>query len=190
VYGQIVEGSCFRLRPPRLEDAEAVAAWIDDPVVTEWLLLRRALSVEGERDWIRKVEADPNSILWVIEHEGRAIGTSGINAIDWENQHGSTGTLIGDRSAWGRGIGGESMRLRADYAFLRHPFGKLKSGFIEGNEASRRAQLGAGYREVGRLHREHFRNGRWVDHVVTELMREDWERLRRARADATLPSDG
>ena len=97
---------------------------------------------------------------------------------NWSNQHATTGTLIGDKSVWGRGIAGEMMRLRADFAFTELPLRKLKSGYLEGNEASRRAQAGAGYREVGRLRQECFREGRWLDMVLTELLREDWARHR------------
>ena len=64
-------------------------------------------------------------------------------AISWADQHGTTGTLIGDRAACGKGIAGELMRLRADYAFTQHAFGKLKSAYLEGNEASWRAQASA-----------------------------------------------
>jgi len=142
--------------------------------------VRMGMSVEAEEAWLRRSQEARDSIVWVIEHEGRCVGTTAIGQIDWANQHGTTGTLIGDKTVWGRGIARELMRLRADYAFTQHPFGKLKSGYLEGNEASRRAQLGAGYREVGRLRREHFRDGRWIDHVLTELLREDWELARQA----------
>jgi RimJ/RimL family protein N-acetyltransferase len=38
----------------------------------------------------------------------------------------------------------------------------------------------AGYREVG-IEREHFfREGRWHDHWVGEVLRADWERTRPA----------
>ena len=182
MYGPVIEGSRFRLRPPRLEDAATMVDWFADPAVTARLSFRMAVSLEAEQGWLRRAEESADSILWVIEHEARTVGTTGISSIDWANQHGTTGTLIGDRSAWGKGIAGEMMRLRADYAFTQHPFGKLKSAYLEGNEASRRAQLAAGYREVGRLHREHFRDGRWLDHILTELLREDWERLRERAA--------
>jgi len=178
MYGPVIHGSHFSLRPPRLDDAGAMVGWFADPEVTARLSMRMAVSLEGEEAWIRGAEEARDSIVWVIEHEDRPVGTTAIGAIDWVNQHGTTGTLIGDKTVWGRGIARELMRLRADYAFTQYPFGKLKSGYLEGNEASRRAQLGAGYREVGRLRREHFRDGRWLDHVLTELLREDWERAR------------
>jgi ribosomal-protein-alanine N-acetyltransferase len=183
MYGPIIQGSQFRLRPPRQEDAAVMTEWFADQEVTAWLAARMSMSVEAERAWLHQVEESRDTILWVIEHESRPVGTTSIGAIDWANQHGTTGTLIGDKTAWGRGIGGELMRLRADYAFLQHPLGKLKSGYLEGNEASRRAQLASGYREVGRLRREYFRDGRWLDHVLTEMLREDWERVRQPATD-------
>jgi [ribosomal protein S5]-alanine N-acetyltransferase len=178
MYGPIIQGSQFRLRPPRLEDAAPFVDWFADQEVTALLNYRMGMSLEFEQAWLRRAEESPDTILWVIEHEGRVVGNTVIAQIDWANQHGTTGLLIGDKTVWGRGIARELMRMRADYAFTQHPFGKLKSGYLEGNEASRRAQLAAGYREVGRLHREHFRAGRWIDEVHTELLREDWERRR------------
>jgi RimJ/RimL family protein N-acetyltransferase len=74
------------------------------------------------------------------------------------------------------------MRLRADFAFRELPLRKLQSGYLEGNEASRRAQAAAGYREVGRFHGQFFREGRWLDEILTELLREDWEKK---QADST-----
>jgi [ribosomal protein S5]-alanine N-acetyltransferase len=180
MYGPVIQGSQFRLRPPRTEDAEAIITWLEDMEVTARLSRPIVPSLEWERDWLRRMAEQRDGLFWVIEHEGRPVGTTGIRDIDWANQHGETGTLIGDRSLWGRGIARELMRLRADYLFTQLPFRKLKSGYIEGNEASARAQRAAGYREVGRLREEYFRDGRWLDHILTELHRTDWQQ---ARAD-------
>jgi [ribosomal protein S5]-alanine N-acetyltransferase len=184
MFGPLIVGSSFRLRPLRPADAEMMIAWFEDPEVTARLSVRMPMSLQSELAWVQRVSEDPGTIQWGIEHEGRLVGTTGIMAISWADQHGTTGTLIGDKTAWGKGIAGELMRLRADYAFTQHPFGKLKSAYLEGNEASRRAQASAGYREVGRLHREHFRDGRWIDQILTELLREDWERRRRSLSDS------
>jgi RimJ/RimL family protein N-acetyltransferase len=178
MYGPVIQGSQFRLRPPKAEDAEVMIAWFEDLEVTARLRLRFPPSLEQEREWLRKTADDQASIVWVIEHDGRAVGSTGIHLVDWANQHGTTGTLIGDKAVWGRGIARELMRLRADFAFDELPLRKLKSGYLEGNEASRRAQEGAGYREVGRLRQEIFRDGRWIDMILTELLRDDWARSR------------
>lgn len=178
MYGPLIQGSSFRLRPLSPADVESMIAWFEDLEVTRYLRLRLPMTLESELAWLKRVGEDPNEIIWAIEHEGRVVGSTGIHAIDWANQNGTTGTLIGDKAVWGRGIAGEMMRLRADYAFTNYPFVKLKSAFLDGNEASRRAQAGAGYREVGRLRKEYFRDGRWIDFIITELLREDWEAAR------------
>jgi RimJ/RimL family protein N-acetyltransferase len=66
------------------------------------------------------------------------------------------------------------MQLRAKYAFNQLPLRKLKSGYLDGNEASARAQAAAGYSEVGRYRADMFFDGKWLDHVITEVLREDW----------------
>ncbi len=77
----------------------------------------------------------------------------------------------------GHRSGRELMRLRAEYAFTQTPLRALRSGYIEGNVASGRAQKAAGYKEVGRWHDDAFVDGRWHDHILTELRREDWAKL-------------
>jgi [ribosomal protein S5]-alanine N-acetyltransferase len=176
MYGPVIQGSCFRLRPPRPEEAAVMIAWFEDLEVTARLLRRWPPSLDEEQEWLKKTAADPNSVFWVIEHEGRPIGVTAIEGIDWVNGRGKTGTLIGDKSFWGKGIASEVMRLRADFAFRELPLRKLQSGYLEGNEASRRAQAAAGYREVGRFRAQFFREGRWLDEILTELLREDWEK--------------
>jgi RimJ/RimL family protein N-acetyltransferase len=66
------------------------------------------------------------------------------------------------------------MQLRAAYAFTQLPLRKLKSGYLDGNVASARAQKAAGYREVGRWRGDRFVDGEWLDHILTEVMRDDW----------------
>jgi [ribosomal protein S5]-alanine N-acetyltransferase len=184
MYGPVIQGSNFRLRPLRPADAEVMIVWFEDLEVTARLGHRIVPSLASELEWVERCGNDPNLIHWGVEHEDRLVGTTGLIDISWANQHASTGTLIGDKTAWGKGIAGEMMRRRADYAFLEQPFRKLKSGYLEGNVASARAQAAAGYREVGRLHGEFFREGRWIDMILTELLREDWERRRQPSPDS------
>jgi len=148
--------------------------WFEDLETTRFLGLRNPPSVEMEKQWLETTAKDPNSVIWVMEVGGVAVGTTGIREIDWKNGFGTTGTLIGDRSVWGQGVGTEAMRLRARYAFIQMPLRKLKSSYFDGNVASGKAQAAAGYREVGRHHADRFVDGRWVDEILTEVMREDW----------------
>jgi ribosomal-protein-alanine N-acetyltransferase len=174
MYGPVIQGKMLRLRPPKPSDADVMITWFEDLEVTRFLDLRHPPGIEFEKEWLDKVARDPNSVIWLIEHESRAVGTTGIHFIDWKHGHGTTGTLIGDRTVWGKGLAREVMQLRARYAFMELPLRKLKSAYHDGNEASGRAQAAAGYQIVGRQREERFAGGRWLDLVITEVLREDW----------------
>lgn len=176
MFGPVLHGKLVKMRPPRPDDAPAMLTWFEDMEVTRFMALHHPPSLEVEREFIDRMARGPDDVFWVLDVDDRPVGASAIHAISWKYGHGTTGTTIGDRSLWGRGIGGESMQLRTRYAFTQLPLRKLKSGYYEGNEASAKAQAAAGYREVGRWHQEHFIDGRWVDHVLTEVLREDWVR--------------
>ena len=174
MYGPVLRGRLALMRPPRLEEAAAMAAWFEDLEVTTTVLRRFPPGLEGEQEWLRNAANDPDSINWAVEYENRLVGVTGIHQIDWKHGFGTTGTLLGDKSVWRQGIAREVMQLRARYLFSETTLRRLRSGYLDGNVASARAQAAAGYREVGRWHEAYFGGGRWVDMVLTELRREDW----------------
>src|SRR5258708_26369667 len=144
--GRVIQGKLARLRPPNADGALAIGSWFDDLEATRFLGRRNPPSVETEKEWLEIIAKDPDSVVWVVEVDGRAVGRTGIRESDWKNGFGCTGTMIGDRSLWGRGIGREVMQLRARYAFVQLPLRKLKSSYFDGNMARGRAQAAAGYR--------------------------------------------
>lgn len=174
MYGPVIQGKLLRLRPPKPDDAEVMIGWFEDLEATHFLELRNPPSIEMEKEWLDRTGKDPSSVVWVVEVDGRAVGTTGIREIDWKNGFGSTGTIIGDKTQWRKGIGREAMQLRTRYAFTQLPLRKLKSAYFDGNVASGRAQAAAGYQEVGRHRADRFVGGKWVDMIITEVMREDW----------------
>jgi len=135
MYGPVIEGKRLRLRPPKAEDAPVMITWFEDMEVTQYLFVRTPPSLEQEKEWLDARAKDPDSIFWVVEVDGKAVGSTGIQMIDWKNGFGLTGTVIGDKKVWGKGVGGELMKLRADFVFRQTPLRKLKSGYIEGERA-------------------------------------------------------
>lgn len=174
MQGPVIRGEKVILRPFGEADAETFRSWLADLEVTRFILRRYPPTPDGEREWIQKVSSDPNEIVWGVEFEGRLVGISGVHGILWPEAHANTGTLIGDRTAWGQGVGRESMALRTRFCFTQTLLHKLNSSYLDGNVASARAQAAAGYREVGRRRDQYFREGRWFDEVLTEVLREDW----------------
>lgn len=181
MYGPVIQGKLVRLRPPKPEDVNVMITWFEDMEVTRFLMFRNPPSVDAEKEWLDRMARDPNQIVWVIEHDGHAVGTTAIHEINWRDGLGTTGTVIGDKAVWGKGLGTELMRLRARYAFTELPLRKLKSAYFDGNVGSAKAQAAAGYREVGRYRADMWIDGKWRDHIVTEVLREDWEKAQHKR---------
>ncbi len=176
MFGPILTGAKVTLRPPDATDPARFTRWFADPEVTKYLGVAFPLSLQMEEEVIKKMGEDRNTVWWVVEAEGRAIGGTGIHQIDWINSHATTGTVIGDKTAWRKGYGSEVMVLRTAYAFRQLNLHKLKSSAFMENEPSKRALQRAGYREYGVQHEDMWRDGRWHDHWMCEILRSDWER--------------
>lgn len=183
MYGPILEGKTkvgqrVVLRPPTENDAPLLIRWMADLDVTRTLGRLFPLSLGAEKEWLAKEADNPRSVLWIIEHQsGRQmvpVGVTGIHQVDPIHHHATTGTFIGDKSRWRMGIGSTAMHLRTEFAFIQMNLHKLHSSFLAGNEGSRRAQLAAGYQIVGQRKETFWRNGEWVDEVLTEVMAADW----------------
>ncbi|HEX6547701.1 MAG TPA: GNAT family protein [Candidatus Dormibacteraeota bacterium] len=177
MFGPRLKGALCTLRPLREEEAETIVPWWEDLETTRTIGRRLPVGLAEERDWLAAAARDPNRFTWGIECEGRLVGISGVDQIDWLNARAVTGTVVGDPSARGKGIGSESMWLRTEFVFTQTQLHKLCSGYLSNNPASGRAQAKSGYREVGRRREHFFRDGEWVDEIVTEVLRADWAAL-------------
>ena len=107
MYGPVIHGKLVRLRPPRPEDAALMITWFEDLEVTRFIKLRNPPSAEAEKDFLDKMARDDTVVFWTVEHEDKVVGGTSIVAIDWRNGHGTAGTVIGDKAAWGKGLARE-----------------------------------------------------------------------------------
>jgi ribosomal-protein-alanine N-acetyltransferase len=176
MFGPLIRGKLVTLRPPPPEIVPLWIQWVSDLEVTRFIVRRNVPALHEEEDWYKRAAEDRNGVIWAIEVEGTVAGTTGIHQIDWLNGHATTGTVIGEKRFWRRGVASETMALRTRFAFRELNLHKLKSGAFEENEPSKRALMKTGYREIGIHREEFFREGRWHDLWLCELLREDWER--------------
>ncbi len=66
-----------------------------------------------EEEWLERVQKRENDFVWaILDDRERHIGFTGIHQINWRLRLGRTGTVIGEKIAWGRGFGSDSMRVR------------------------------------------------------------------------------
>jgi len=176
MFGPVLRDNKVTLRPGREDDAQHFVRWFADMEVTRYLARRMAITLEQELEFLKKVGESKDHVWWVIEAEGRPIGATGIRDINWLDANGMTGIVIGEKDCWGKGYATEAMRLRTRYAFRELNLHKLMTEVDAENEASRKALERNGYRAVGVRREQSFREGKWKDRWLGEVLRADWEK--------------
>ena len=179
MFGPVLKGEHVTLRPADDSDPPRFLPWIADMEVTRYLGRRTGAALYQEVDFFKGVGEAKDTVLWIIEADGEAVGAIGIHEIDWQNAHATTGILIGAKDKWGKGIASEAMLLRTRYAFRELNLHKLMTEVFVGNVASRRALEKSGYRTVG-IRKDHFvSSGTWHDMWIGEVTREEFDKADR-----------
>ncbi len=166
----MLRGGVCTLRRYALDDAPALAAIADDPLVARWMRAGRFPSpytlADAER-WVRAVVDEPVETHFLIEVDGEPAGGLGILPLtDDEEGVATLGYWLG-RRFWRRGVATDAVRTIARYAFDARGFRRIESAVYAPNIGSARVLEKAGFTPEGRL-RAHarLRDGSIADQLV------------------------
>ena len=162
---------CFLLEPGHASDA--YAGWLNDAEVNRFLESRfAAQTVESVRAFIAAQLADPRALFLGIRSAelDRHVGNIKLAPIDTRHGLGEIGIMIGDRGAWGRGIGSEAIRVIADIARDELGLRKLTAGFYASNAGSERAFVKAGFHVEARRPAHFLLDGQPEDLILMARM--------------------
>lgn len=161
----------------------------NDPEVMQGVLLRPPVTLEAEYAWYDKMVQKSDIIFAILLHEQgevdapikyRYIGHTGLHSITWPDGHTTSGSIICDKTCFGKGYGTEAKLLLLYEAFRNRGLRKVCSRVKVFNGNSWGHLLACGYKQTGRQKRHHFYNGEFVDSVDLEVFREDWEPIWKA----------
>jgi len=156
----------FRWRTPRvelflLEPAHVTGdyvSWLADREVTRFLESRFSnhdrLSTTA---FVAAMLADPKVLMLGIRSVelGRHVGNIKLGPIDQNHGLGEIGLMIGDRSAWGRGIATDAISLIFRIATVQLGLRKITAGCYLSNVGSARAFEKAGFHTES-IRKSHF----------------------------------
>lgn len=177
------EGRLVRLVPLDERHFENYVEWLNDPEVTEHLLLfDHPLTRLAEREWFERAsKPSETDVVFAVESlDGTHLGTSGLHDIHHRHGTADSGSFIGVKEAWGKGFGTDACLVRARYAFEVLNLRTLFSSHLGGNERSGRMLSRCGYREYGVAPRKYWKRGRYRDEHLFVLEREAGELQRAA----------
>ena len=178
----MLEGRKVLLRPVKKSDVSLLVKWFNDPEVTQYLRMYLPMTEIGEERWIedlstKRVGADVVFMIEVIVEGGKnpvPIGTCELHNIRSKDQDAEFGIAIGEKDCQEKGYGTEAATLLIEYGFNQLNLHRIHSGAVEFNKRSRKLHKKLGFRQEGRFRKEMFRNGRYWDHILFGLLKEEW----------------
>lgn len=169
----------FYFRPLRVTDLNGRwPDWFNDPLVTKYQGKGfYPNTYESQKKYYESVaDSRTDVVLAIIDRTSeRHIGNVGLHQIDYIHRTAVLGIVIGEKDAWGRGIGARSWRAITSYGFKVLNLHKICATFIAGNERSLKCALGAGYEIEGRQTKQIFKDGNYFDLVYVGLLKENWK---------------
>lgn len=171
----------FTLRLVRPDDADAMHAHAKDPELSRMMVWAAHQTVDETRAVIAGQRASlekQTDVVWCIEVDGELGGLVGLHGIKWNvlatrRDHAIIGYWIAPVYQR-RGIMTEAVKLVLRFAFETLGLHKVGVTCFGGNDASRRVIEKCGFRFIGTLREDVWRDGVWHDHLQYEMTASEW----------------
>jgi [ribosomal protein S5]-alanine N-acetyltransferase len=176
-----IETARLALRPLTDGDVDALWPYVSDPEFPKYMSWTAHTDKAQTREFIARVTAataNNEGVTWAIVHEGAVIGTVGLDRVQWQMRawridRAELGYWIAP-PMWGKGLVTEAAHAVVTFGFENLGLHKITVGCIAENTASRRVIEKVGFRYIGRLEDDVWRDGRWWSHLRYELTSPEW----------------
>lgn len=183
----MIPGRRVVLRPAEEEDAALFLRWQNHPEVWWFMDYERPWTLKGVREDLERAREEGHA--FVIEVDGRPIGRIGLNRFRRRDQICALYVYVGEPEHWGRGHGRDAVMALLAHAFERLDLARVELWTLSGNDRALRTFEACGFRHEATLAQRSFKDGRFVDHIVMSVTREDLAPLLAAwRGSARAPS--
>lgn len=172
----MIKGQRLTLRVIERDDLPHFITWVNDPEVTQHLLLYLPINLDDETDWYegQRKDTTTQNFAIVITQEQRLIGSVGLMKIDHKDQNAELGIMIGDKTQWGQGYGQEAIQLLLDFAFTQMNLHRIYLRVNASHTAGIRCYQRCGFIEEGRLRQVVYHHGRFEDQLMMSLLRSEY----------------
>lgn len=170
-------GTKIYLAPLSTADVSAAyVGWLNDPEVCRYNSHARFAYNEAKAlEYVEQVQRSRSDFAFAIRMKDSDchVGNVSLQSVDWVNRSGELAILIGERAAWGAGIGYECYQLLIAYAFKTLNLNRVYSGQTSSNAAMIRICEKVGMRREGILRQSLFKNGRYENLETFAIIRSD-----------------
>ena len=114
------------------------------------------------------------SYMIVDSQTNRPIGITFLIQIDLKNRNAECIIDIGEKEYWGKGHGGEALKLLLDYAFLEMNLHRVSLRVFSFNEKAIKLYERLGFKQEGISRQFLFREGKWHDLVHMGILQQEY----------------
>ena len=176
----MIYGERIRLRAITRDDLPLFVEWLNDPEVTQGLMVYLPFSIEDEEAWFESMRKAPQAehplMIEICTEEGwEAIGNCGLFSIDWRIRQAEFGIVIGAKQHWNKGYGTEALALIIEHGFATLNLNRIFLRVYENNPRAARSYEKAGLSIEGRLRQGHYDNGKYFDVLIMSILRSEWQ---------------
>jgi RimJ/RimL family protein N-acetyltransferase len=184
----MLRGDRVVLTPLDKANLATALAWIQDPEVNAFMLSgHEPISVEEEERWYDQMAVSDTDHVFEIHvaDDGRYVGNVGLHKVDAAHRHAELGIMVGSKPDQGQGYGRDAIVTVLRYAFDTLGLHRVYLRCQPGNERALKAYRAVGFVEVGRERESVFIDGRFRDHLLFDMLEDEFRSRYGDRRDAS-----
>lgn len=127
--------------------------------------------------FLKCVDADDRYDFMIVAPDGRIVGESVINEIDWEARCANFRIGIFHAAERGKGIGLWAVKAARDFAFEQLQLHRLELDVFSFNARAEKVYLAAGFKREGVLRDAIWTGTEYADDILMALLEDEWRSL-------------
>ncbi|HAH92383.1 GNAT family N-acetyltransferase [Dielma fastidiosa] len=134
---------------------------------------------EVENFFLRSLEDDDRYFFLIIAPNGRIIGESIINEIDWNLRSANFRIGLYQLTERGKGIGTWATEATRDFAFEKLRLHRLELDVYSFNPRAEKVYLKAGFKREGVLRDAIMDGNEYADDILMSILEDEWKALKK-----------
>jgi RimJ/RimL family protein N-acetyltransferase len=161
-------------------NAETIRAWLNDPEIHRFLLVGHVPITREQEERYYDLQSETSDSFGFeirLARDGRYIGNIGLKDVDFIHRHGEIGVVIGDKTMWGQGFGGDAIVACLSFAFDTLGLHRV-SIRVHAEHPRALALYGRlGFVETGREREHIFQEGHFQDEIILDMLESEYRAL-------------
>ena len=134
---------------------------------------------EEVTSFITKFPEESRYFFLIIAPDGKIIGESVINEIDWDLRCANFRIALFHPTAFGKGIGTWATEVTRDFAFEELKLHRLELDVYSFNSRAEKAYLKAGFKREGVLRDAVMDDDKYADVILMSILEDEWKMIKK-----------